>query len=818
MRNPNCQSKLTDSLSPPERSGIVTTQLSHAFHHFLLNTPGGTFSIPEKALPHLVTPDPTTYQNATAHYTVGQTLQLQDLSRSLVVAGFARGRKNLAPGSFRVLGEAIEILHPIFPAPLQLTLHGSILESITVTENRQRKLLQRCTIPPVAFPPKTIPLAEAIKNRGDIYLEPPGALSQERARELIGELAVGKPAVHADHGIGIYEGLQTKHVGDRQREYLVLQYARGDILYIPVEFAHKISAYVGAGTPGLHRLGGTIWSKTKRRAKEDAANFAHELLAISGQRQHARRAPYFVSPALEANLEESFPYTLTPDQAQTWQEVRQDLTSGKPLDRLVVGDVGFGKTEIAIRAAAHAIANHKQVAVLAPTTLLVQQHADIFESRLKMKVCVMSRLAPRMRGDVGPLAIGTHALLSPKIKWQNLGLVIIDEEQKFGVRQKEHFKKLRGEVDVLSLSATPIPRTLAMALSGLRDLSLIQTPPPERRSIQTHVALRVDELLKTAIERELQRGGQVYLVASKIRYLAFLAKHIQTIVPQAKIAIAHGRLPAPRLAHIIHQFDTGEVDILVSSNIVENGLDLPNVNTMIVWNATDFGLADLYQLRGRVGRRARQGYAYFLYDQQELTVPQRERLAALIEAGRLGAGWSVARRDLEIRGAGNLLGRQQSGPANEVGVQLYLDLVNQAAQEKIEKPNIEKPNVEIFLPLTALLPTTYIPDTSARAQWYQRLARSDSLEKIQHHQMQLEQAYGPLPEAAHNLVLLIKLQSTAQDQGITKIDSQRITPPGQSAFWRITLYSQTTTTLETPAINPGFIKNLTHTLQSKHGR
>lgn len=809
MLTPDCQLKLTDSLSPPEISGVVTTQLSLAFHHFLFNSSGYTFAIPAEALPHLSAPDPAAYQNAIQHCLVNQTLPLQDISRRLTAAGFTRGRKSLEPGTFRVLGESIEILHPIFPAPVTLTLHGSTLESISTMENRKRKLLQRCAIPPAIFPQETIPLAEAIKNRAGIYLTQPDSLPRERALELIGELAPGKPTVHADHGIGIYEGLQMKQVAGGQREYLVLQYAQGDVLYVPVEFAHKVSAYIGEGAPVLHRLGGTVWSKTKRRAKEDAANFARELLAVSGQRKYARRPPYFIDPAVEAKLTESFPFTLTPDQTQTWQEVLADLTSSKPLDRLVVGDVGFGKTEIAIRAAAHVIANKKQVAVLAPTTLLVQQHADIFETRLETKVNVFSRLSPKQK-LTSSLAIGTHALLSPKITWKNLGLVIIDEEQKFGVRQKEHFKKLRGEVDILSLSATPIPRTLAFALSSLRDLSLIQTAPPERRSIAIQVALRSDKVMKTAIEQELQRSGQVYVVASKIRHLAFIKKHLEMLVPKAAIAVAHGRLPAQALARLIHKFDTGKIDILVSSNIVENGLDLPNVNTMIVWNATDFGLADLYQLRGRVGRRARQGYTYFFYDQHELTRPQRERLAALIEAGRLGAGWSIARRDLEIRGAGNLLGRQQSGTAAEVGVQLYLDLVNQAAQEKVEKPN-----VEIFLPLTALLPTTYIPDTSARAQWYQRLTRAVSAGTLQRHQQQLEREYGPLPEAAHNLMLLIHLQHTAQEIGITKIDSKRITPPGEDPFFRVILHGKTITALETPAITPDFVQNLIRTLQYK---
>lgn len=810
---------ITDILSEAEVAGVISTQLTQTWHHLCLHTLHHHYLIPQTLVSSLRLPDPGVYQTQLQRYVAGQRLSLQEIVKHLAKTGYTRSRRQLDKSQFRVRGEAIDIWHPVWAGPVTITLHGPSIEKITK---------DRLLLPPVAFPNQTMALSEAVRQpEAAIISLPPflfprqaaaslaSPISQQRALELIGALELGKPAVHTDHGIGLYEGLQTKIISDLTHEYLVLQYAAGDLLYVPVEFAHKVSAFLGDRTPTIHRLGGSLWAKTKRRAQAEAADVAHELLTVAGARERARRPAYQIDPQLEQELTRSFLFTLTPDQARTWQEVQGDLTSPRPLDRLIVGDVGFGKTEIALRAAAHVMANKKQVAVLAPTTLLVQQHADIFEERLKTKIDVFSRLTPRRFSKVGPIAVGTHALLSPKTKWQNLGLVIIDEEQKFGVRQKEHFKKLRAAVDVLSLSATPIPRTLAMTLSGLRDLSLIQTPPPKRRSVQTHVTVRRDELLQTAIKKELARGGQVYLVASKIKHLAAIHQHLAALVPSACLGLAHGRLPVKVLADTIHQFDTGKIDILISSNIVENGLDLPNVNTMIVWDSTNFGLADLYQLRGRIGRRARQGFAYFFYNQHELSGSQRQRLTALIEASRLGAGWSLARRDLEIRGAGNLLGKAQSGTANEVGMQLYLDLVNQAVQEhagKIEKPR----DTEISLPLPALLPTSYIANTAARARTYQRLARAATLADLAAHQADLEQSFGPLPEPARNLMLIIRLQHAAAARNINKIDSQKITPPGQVPFFRVTLHGKPRTTLETPTVTAAFVQNLIKTLQLKH--
>ncbi len=621
---------------------------------------------------------------------------------------------------------------------------------------------------------------------------PAAPIDLSSALELVSQLEEGKPAVHADHGIGIYEGLQRRALAGQAREYLVIRYAAGDALSVPVEYAHKVTAYAGQDTPPIYRLGTSIWSKVKKKAQVNAAVFAKELLDVSARRRSAGRPAYQIDLSVEREAAAGFPWQLTAGQEQAWQEVKSDLRQPHPMDRLIVGDVGFGKTEIAIRAAYHAIHNGKQVAVIAPTTLLVQQHTDTFRQRLPKiadSIFVLSRFAgatakqqarAAMADGSAKIVIGTHALLYKMSSWKNLGLVIIDEEQRFGVKQKEYFKKIRAAVDVLSLSATPIPRTLAMALSGLRSLSLISTPPASRKSVETYSGRANSAILSQAIRRELERGGQIYVVAPRIRYLSAIQADLKKLFPQARLAIAHGQQPDSTLSQIIHKFDSGEIDILISSSIVENGLDLPNVNTMIVWQAPHFGLAELYQLRGRIGRRQRRGYAYFLYNQEQLTDIQRQRLTAITESTRLGSGWALARRDLEMRGGGNLLGPQQSGTINSVGVALYLELV----QQSVANPE-QLSDVDIQLPLPALLPADYMLDADERTRWYSKLSRADSLPKLRQSLQQLTSQYGPLPEAARSLATIISLQIVARSKNITKIHYRTISPPDETAYQRL---------------------------------
>ena len=620
-------------------------------------------------------------------------------------------------------------------------------------------------------------------------------LTRAKGLELLAQLVVGHPAVHSDHGIGIYEGLQTRTLATDAREYLLLRYAAGDTLSVPVEYAHKVTPYIGEESPPIHRLGGAGWTKVRAQARADAEAFAKELLTTAGQRTASQGHTYELDQKLDDKLDATFPFTLTADQERAWSDVRDDLAGDAVMDRLIVGDVGFGKTELALRAARHVVANGKQVAVLAPTTLLVQQHTDTWRRRfpeLASNISTLSRFSTakeltQTRAAIASgetdIAIGTHALLSDRTKWKNLGLIIIDEEQRFGVKQKEHFKSIRAAVDMLSLSATPIPRTLSMSLSGIKQLSVISTAPEGRQHVTTQVGRDSDDVLESALTHELARSGQIYVVAPKIRQLPNLKLRIEEILPHAKVAIAHGQLPPKQLAAIMQQFDTGELDILISSTIIESGIDLPNANTIVVTHATHFGLADLYQLRGRVGRRQRQGHAYFLYDQTELTSVQRQRLAALTEATRLGSGWALAQRDLEIRGAGNLLGAAQSGTINAVGAQLYLDLVREAVDQ--QQTPIRRHDVDIQLPLIATLPEHYVAAPEERTTLYQQLARAGSAQDVDLLAEAIAGRYGPLPLVAETLVVLIKLQHAAAKAGVNRIHSATVTPSDEDPYQRL---------------------------------
>lgn len=620
-------------------------------------------------------------------------------------------------------------------------------------------------------------------------------LSYARGIELLAELTIGKPAVHTDHGIGTYEGLQTRVIGNTIREYLVLRYAAGDTLSVPVEYAHKVTTYLGDDIPNINRLGGTGWLKVKRQAQADAVAFAQGLLATASKRSASIGHSYSLHDEIDTRLTQSFEHELTVDQERAWQDVAEDLAGEHMMDRLIVGDVGFGKTEIALRAARHVIANGKQVALLAPTTLLVQQHSDTWRLRfpdLIPALGVVSRFstakqlaATRAAISTGSItmAIGTHGLLSNTTKWHDLGLVIIDEEQRFGVKHKEHFKTIRASVDFLSLSATPIPRTLSMALAGLKQLSVISTPPTGRLHVTTHVGRDTDAVLEAALTTELNRGGQAYVVAPKIRQLSLLHHRIKGFLPQARIAIIHGQLPPAQIAEIMRKFDTGELHILISSTIIENGIDLPNANTIIVTQATHFGLADLYQLRGRVGRRRKQGHAFFLYNQSELRGVQRQRLTALTEATSLGSGWSLAQRDLEIRGAGNLLGAAQSGSVNAVGAQLYLDLVREAVADK-QLP-VQRHDVAIQLQIPTGFPEHYIADSIDRTKLYQQLSRAGSVKNLQACRDAIIQTYGPLPTESQTLITMILLQHKAAAAGITTISSATISPADEDPYQKL---------------------------------
>ncbi len=608
--------------------------------------------------------------------------------------------------------------------------------------------------------------------------------------ELLSDLEVGTYLVHRDHGIARYGGLVRRVVGGVEREYLELQYAEGDRLYVPTDQLDAVSRYIGPSDhePTLTRLHSGEWAHTKRRVRRAVATMARDLLELYAKRQLAQGFPFPPDTPWQLEMEAGFPYVETPDQLAAIADVKKDMESPRPMDRLICGDVGFGKTEVAIRAAFKAVMAGKQVAVLVPTTVLAEQHGRTFRERLAgfpVRVEVLSRfrseseqreiIAATARGDVDIL-IGTHRTLQKDVTFKDLGLLIVDEEQRFGVEQKEQLKRMRTEIDVLALSATPIPRTLQMSLSGIRDMSTIMTPPEDRQPVRTYVTGWDDEIVREAITRELQRGGQVYFVHNRVQTIGRLYRRLQQLVPEARIVVGHGQMPEAELERVMAEFAAGEHDVLLCTTIIENGLDIPNVNTIIVDQADRLGLAQLYQLRGRVGRADRQAYAYFLYDPaRPLSETAQRRLAAVFESQELGAGLQIALRDLEIRGAGNLLGTEQSGYIAAVGFELYSELLAEAvealkrAYEGKGPPTPPPPPTRVDLPLSAYLPDTYIEDPHQRLAVYQRLARAESVADVARLREELRDRFGPLPEPAEQLLLVTSLRLMGTKAGAESI-------------------------------------------------
>ncbi|HMA34909.1 MAG TPA: transcription-repair coupling factor, partial [Chloroflexia bacterium] len=557
--------------------------------------------------------------------------------------------------------------------------------------------------------------------------------------EFLREVKPGDFVVHIEHGIARYSGLIKMGVSGAEREYMQLDYAEGDRLYVPIEQTDRVAAYIGtgAGTPSLHRLGTGDWTRTKKKVQAATVELARELLGLYAAREAAPGHVYAPDSQWQEELEGAFPYVETEDQMRAIEEVKADMENPKPMDRLICGDVGFGKTEVALRAAFKAVMDGKQVAVLVPTTILAQQHYNTFQDRMAafpVTVEMLSRFRSRKEQEriLAELAagqidiiIGTHRLLQKDVQIKDLGLVVVDEEQRFGVRHKERLKQLRREVDVLTMTATPIPRTLHMAMVGVRDMSVIETPPEERLPIKTYVTAYRDSLVREVIQRELERGGQVYFVHNRVQSIGIVARELQKLLPEARFAIGHGQMEEHQLEDVMTAFIEGKHDVLICTTIIESGLDIPNVNTLIVDNANNYGLAQLYQLRGRVGRGDKRAYAYFLYRQgHKVTDVAQERLHTIEQATELGAGFRIALKDMEIRGVGNLLGPEQHGNVGLVGFDLYTRLLAGAVEEAKGHPRPpEPPPVTLDLPITAYLPEAYVPDAGERLRIYQRLAR-----------------------------------------------------------------------------------------------
>ena len=591
-----------------------------------------------------------------------QTLHLSELLRRLDDFGYEKVQILSRPGEFSLRGGTLHIFPIASENAYAIEFLGNQIEHIQ---------------------PRLAVHDQKEAERG---------MARRLNRETLRNLAPGDYLVHLDHGIARFTGIQEEE-GKTQR-YYILQYAAGDRLLVPVGLERKLSRYIGFTEPRLSRLGSQLWEHTKWKVKEEIIKTAKELLQIYAKRELAKRPPYRSDELLEQELAASFPFQETPDQKTTINAVRDDLTkSENPMDRVVCGDVGFGKTEVALRASVIAASSGKQAALLAPTTILADQHFHTFQERVKnlpIEVALLTRFQSKrevahilenLHNGKIDIIIGTHRLLSRDITFNNLGLVIIDEEQKFGVRQKERFKEMRSGVDMLSLSATPIPRTLYLSISHIRNLSIIQSPPLRRLPIKTRVLPWSKHAVKKYCEKELERGGGVYYLHNRVESIRVAEEELRKIIPRARLAVAHGKMSEEKLLAVMHNFREKKIDILVATTIIENGLDLPHVNTLIVADATTLGLSQAYQLRGRVGRSRLQAYAYFLYPQGVLNEKAAERLAALKEAEELGSGYYIALRDLEIRGAGNVLGKEQSGNINRIGLNLYCQMLNEAVEE-----------------------------------------------------------------------------------------------------------------------------------------
>ena len=607
------------------------------------------------------------------------------------------------------------------------------------------------------------------------------------------DLKPGDYVVHHQHGVGKYGGMVTRAIGGVERDYLLLEYKGGDKLYVPSDQIDAIRHYTGGESPTLHRLGGSDWQKTKSRVRAEVRKIAQELVVLYRRRVTSTGHAYPEDTPWQQEMEEAFPFQETPDQLKAIAEVKDDMQSEAPMDRLVCGDVGFGKTEVAIRAVFKAVQDGKQVAVLVPTTLLASQHFQTFSDRFSgypIRVEMLSRfltagqakkvIAGIASGEVD-VVIGTHRLLTNDIKFKDLGLLVVDEEQRFGVTHKEAIKQLKTNVDVLTLTATPIPRTLEMSLTGIRDLTLLQTPPAERQPILTYVGDYDERAVAEAIRRELLREGQVFFVHNRVMDIENVARDLRELVPEARIAVAHGQMDEGSLEKVVYDFWQGEYDVLVCTTIIESGIDMPTVNTLVVDRADLLGLGQLHQLRGRVGRAGQRAYAYlFTPPDRELTEEAYERLKTIGEATELGSGFKIAMRDLEIRGAGNLLGENQSGHIAAVGYDLYVQMVSEAVAELKGEPLREPAEIKLDVPVDASLPNDYVAKEELRLEAYRRLAAVTTAGEVADIRNEWLDRYGPLPEPAEALLRVALLRAECARAGVREVavskDVARISP------------------------------------------
>lgn len=602
------------------------------------------------------------------------------------------------------------------------------------------------------------------------------------------DLKQGDFVVHIDHGIGRFEGLQSLETGGVSREFMLLVYAENSKLFVPVERLDLVSRYGSAEgqQPTLDRLGGMGWQKTKAKAKRAMRDMADELLRLYAERKLVQGFAFSADAPWQKEFEEAFPFQLTNDQATSIEEIKKDMETAVPMDRLVIGDVGYGKTEVAMRAAFKAVMDGKQVAVLTPTTILSYQHSESFKQRFAafpVKIEMLSRFRSRKeqkevienaeKGDVDIL-IGTHRILSNDVKLPKLGLVIVDEEQRFGVAHKEKLKQLKKKVDVLTLTATPIPRTLNMSMVGMRDMSVIETPPRDRLAINTQVVQFSEGVIKSAIELELSRNGQVFFIHNRVQTIEQIAAHIKKIVPNARVVIGHGQMSEKELEKVMLDFVDYQYDVLVATTIIENGIDIPRANTIIINRADNYGLSQLYQLRGRVGRSSRRAYSYLLIPSElELTPIAKRRLSAIREFSDLGAGFRIAALDLELRGAGNILSGQQSGHMDSLGFDLYTKMLNRTIQELRGEEIEDETSVSINLGVDVSIPQDYINETSQRLRTYKRISSTETEEDLRMIYVEIQDRYGKLPESVENLFEYARLRQAAEAMHVISVDKAK---------------------------------------------
>jgi len=755
-------------------------------------------------------PDPADFKKRCISLSTGQKIKREELLKKLIEAGYTKERRAASHGLCAARGSIVDIFPPDHRQPIRVDFNDETIESITANE---------AAIKTIRIIPYSLSHREANSTLFaynpdlkqilfDAFPAHPDAVVQFTNRELQ-ELAAAilpteqtkkpKPAflrklhtddlvVHVDHGIARFSGMVQHNMGGISREYFKLSYAEGDTLFLPVTAAEKMEKYIGDPNPGLTRLSGSGWSKVLQKASLETLAHARELLNTQAKRQLSNAPSIPNAVSVQKELAESFPYKETEDQKAVIKAIYQDLSQETPMDRLVCGDVGFGKTEVAIRAAAKAALSGFQVAMLSPTTILTQQHLDTFTERLKkfpLTIAALSRfetareqartLEGIAKGTVD-IVIGTHRMLSSDVVFNNLGLIIIDEEQRFGVSHKEQLKKLRSQAHVLTLTATPIPRTLHLGLSGIRAVSVITTPPEGRKPIETIIEPHNQKHVQAAVEQELKRNGQVYYLYNNVETMQVKTQELQSMMPKVRFGMLHGQLPEEAITKVMHQFDAKEIDVLVCSTIIENGLDLPNVNTLIVDNAVLFGLSQLHQIRGRIGRGNRQAYAYFFFKRQKLTGEAEKRLQALEEARNLGSGFDLAQRDMEIRGVGNVLGKAQHGHVTSIGLGLYIRLLAASVEEiKSGKPQETFSDISVDLPIEARIPQFFEPNHEKRIELYHQWALIDSLDELAAARDELQKS-GALPQALRDLFYILKLKLLGRAAGIKAIDTAVANP------------------------------------------